>query len=211
MNDTTRFPGKGVNLNPAGATLPSAPNPANALMVDPVDNKLKRWNGSAWVADVVQSIGPGGLLASFGGATQNIVNATPTVVVYPVIYDPENAWNVGASDWTCPETGVYEIEAVIAWNAGTAATTRNCNIQLDPLGVGAFANRLDYDAIFAAVMPAGPAVPNTLNLTWRGVLTATDKIRIRTRMDGEGADKLIGDFPAVGGTTWLSIVRDYRF
>ncbi len=213
MNDTTRFPGKGVHLDPKAATLPPAPNPTGSIMRDPVDGKVKMWDGTAWVTIPFQSAGSGNVLLSFGGGTQVYVNATPAVIAYPVVTDPTNSWDVALNEWTCPETGIYEIEGVVSWydtpGAGTVGSTRNANIQRDT-GAG-FLNSRDFDAVFSAVMPAGPAAPNPMHLKWRGTLTLGDKIRIRTRMDGEVAAREIGDFAVLGSTTWLSIVRDYRF
>lgn len=156
--------------------------------------------------------------ASFGGGTQTVPNATPTVVEWPVIEDPENAWDGAGHFWTCPKDGWYRIECNLQWydvdEGGTAGSTRNANIQIDR--GGGFINDLDFGVVEGAIMPAGPVIPRPIYMKWAGQLSAGDKIRIRTRMDGEGADREIGDFDVLDlGTnliqSWMRIARDTAF
>lgn len=47
--DTSRFPDGGINLDPAGGTLPALPaTAAGAIVRDPTSGALVRWTGAAW-------------------------------------------------------------------------------------------------------------------------------------------------------------------
>jgi hypothetical protein len=159
----------------------------------------------------------GQLIVEFaGGVTQNITtDVGPSVITgwALVTDDPDGNWDVGLGEWTCPKSGIYEIQCRVHYaeqiGAVTALATRNINLQIDAV------NRKSQDSVQPGGVPVSPALPDPMGLFWRGDLGQGDVVRVRTRADGDFAASVqeFGSVPAFtdAGTTWLSIVEDYRF
>jgi hypothetical protein len=194
-----------VTSNPNGV-LPGSPGDL-AVRTDSgnVTTYQNTDGATAWAVVPGSDLTAGALYAVWNPTDppQTFPDATPTVILWPsvLVNEPGGfAYDAGNGEFTCLKTRVFDVQAVVQALAGTAGSTRNANLQTNS-GSG-WSNDFAFSAVFS--MPTAPAFPNAM-LWGRApiICNAGDKIRFRTRSDGEVGTPGIGY--SLGPTSYVNI------